>query len=58
MASTRGDRAKSNLLIYNESLVDQLLEIHTALKQTDTWQGELHQVTKTRNQSSSTVDGP
>ncbi|PSB56959.1 histidine kinase [Chroococcidiopsis cubana SAG 39.79] len=35
-----------NLLIYNESLVDQLLEIHTALKQTDTWQGELHQVTK------------
>ncbi|MGL4619017.1 MAG: response regulator, partial [Chroococcidiopsis sp.] len=35
-----------NLLIYNESLVDQLLEIHSALKQTDTWQGELHQVTK------------
>ncbi|AFY87114.1 hybrid sensor histidine kinase/response regulator [Chroococcidiopsis thermalis] len=35
-----------NLLIYNESLVDQLLEIHTALEQTDTWQGELHQVTK------------
>lgn len=35
-----------NLLIYNENLVDQLLEIHSALKQTDTWQGELHQVTK------------
>jgi PAS domain S-box-containing protein len=35
-----------HLLIYNENLVDQLLEVRQALKQADTWQGELHQVTK------------
>jgi len=35
-----------NLLIYNENLVDQLVEVRAVLKQTDTWQGELHQVTK------------
>lgn len=36
----------ANFLIYNENLVTQIGEVQLALKQTDTWQGELHQVAK------------